>query len=83
MNLKRCQVLKISCKPSRRGGYFYYYFMKELEVDKSCRCCTSSEFRNFGNWKPVKIGDILEGLYTFGTYRVVDADSNFVIVRNG
>ena len=74
-----CQVLSISSlKPSKLGGQYRWYFLKDLETGRSVRCPVVPTYGNSVRWQGVKVGQILEGLHLInGSKDIVDADSQF------
>lgn len=79
MNLR---VLKVSQKPSQRGGTFFYVFLKDEVNGKSYKTCIGSEFRNYVNWNGIRVGDLLTGVFVLHG-NIVDADSSFRFAERG
>lgn len=75
------KIIKITIKPSRYGGEFYYLFFKCID-GQSYKCPTSNKFGNFRRWYPIINKFQREGheiwltnLLTRG--KIIDADSMF------
>lgn len=87
----KAKITKITRKPSKHGGWFYFIFFKG-EDGKSYRTMTGEQFGNFRRWediidnwlknkkadKPVEVW--LKGLI-IKRDRIIDADCLFEIER--
>lgn len=76
------EIIKISKKQSRYGGFFYLVCFKSLE-GKSYISYIYKSMRNYKRWRKVlNVGTILSGLKVLKTRKnIIDADSKFAVVE--
>ena len=76
------EIIKISRKRSRYGGFFWLVCFKSL-TGKSFITYIYEKMRNFSRWKKIlNVGVTLSNLKLVrGKDKLVDADSRFVVVE--
>jgi len=74
------EILKIDKHKSMLddGGIFYYVFFKG-KGGRNYKTCIYPKFRNFKNWKGLKVGMKLSGL-RIKSDSLIDADSNLKVI---
>ena len=77
-----CEIIKISKKRSKYGGYFYLVCFKS-DTGKSYITYVYEKMRNYHRWsKVLNKGVVLAGLKLVrGKRNIVDADSRFTVIK--
>ncbi len=72
----QAEILKIDKQKSKFGGYFCYVFFKDKNGN-NYKTCIYPQYRNYKNWKGLKVGDNLKGL-KIKKDNLIDADSKVI-----